>query len=377
MRRTLLDFVLGVFSLVLSAILLAGMLLGLTTGCDRMQPRVDEQEPKSRSGVELLAEKIAERCHRADELRLPHGWLVGDDDGMLWSALEAARPCGETQANILAAEHPADPGRFCRHPGPGCFETEGTDRTTWSRDMGKGFQVWAWRTKNLGAVERHAAYGRAHQLTRFPPTWQMGTPIGDGRVVYTPAMIGTHYEIQRALGGDDHTDRRWPNVYPTGLDDYQAHLQVLEILLRGEIETGHGLSKAERHLPSTFARWPLSRIGGFNSVEVLGLLGHTYHNLQDCDGEPSCIDFTQTFAPADISQTMFDRLKEHAERESENPLYAFAYGRYTGDQSRTLDLCLRPEVTMGTYTRCDRLEACALAEWLFTCGSLLDDLKRN
>lgn len=270
--------------------------------------------------AELLNMYIAHRAEAA-ALRDPDtGWLTADCDSMLTTGKYAAAH-GVTGTNIALAEYVDEPGRFARRPlARPCWTPEQGDvgsKTTWSRDMGLGLLAYAWKARDKALVERHAAYGRAHPLAGSSiPAWKMGEPLDDGRVVYTPAFIGLTYEVLFALGGESFPERGWPNTYSAGLVDYQAHLQMLDIWLRGEI-----------------------------TEKQLGLL--------------------------DISDVMLARITEHATREPADPFYTYLEGLYSGDLSRATSNCLDPALVVGTYGHCRGERGCHLAHWLFACGLTL------
>lgn len=243
-------------------------------------------------------------------LQSPAGWIeMGHCDAALWTGkLGAAH--GVT-IDFAAAEYPAQPGRFNRRPPPFCEAGAGS-ATSWSRDMGMGLLAYSWKKAQLGLVERHAAYGKAS-------FWKMGEPLGDGRVLYTPTMIGHLYQVIWALGGEDNAARAWPSVYPSGLDDFQAHLQMMDIWLRGEIAEKDRLSLA-----------------------------------------------------LDISNAMLDRAKEHAAREPACPFYQFLYGTYTGDLGPAVELLLSYDYDCQ-YFRDSEPEAKA-GEWIFAASMTLERL---
>jgi hypothetical protein len=94
--------------------------------------------------------------------------------------------------------------------------------------MGMGLLWWTWRTKDKRAIGDHINYGLAH-------TWKMGEPFADGRVMYTPNMIALCYRVHGKLVGHSYVEEGIGDIYSMGLTDYEAHLTVLGILLRGEI----------------------------------------------------------------------------------------------------------------------------------------------
>lgn len=240
----------------------------------------------------------------AQKIRNPvNGWLVEDCDGMLWTAKYAAAREVEG-VNIEAAEYPSEPGRFERRPA-GCWEHR-ESASSWSRDMGMGLFVYSLKKKRLDILERHAKYGKNHE-------WFMGDPRGgDYRTLYTPTMVGILYQVIYSLGGENDLNRKWPSIYSPGLDDYQAHLQVLDIWLR-------------------------TAAGDKPTKEITG--------------------------------EMLDRLEEHAGREPYNPFYAYALGLFTGDMSPAISLLLDASEPVGSYVRCgEDKRRCILAERIFTAS---------
>ena len=273
-------------------------------GCaqEKNKPSEPVEGDKASELRELHAKRIAEADALSDN---EWHWLTPDDcDGMLWSAKAAAG--GQQGVNLAGAEY-EDAGRFGRRPPPDCW-ADGQDngsKSTWSRDMGLGLIYAAVRTKDLALLERHAAYGVKNK-------WKMGEPEADGRVFYTPAMIGLLYQAIHFLGGEDNPARQVPDVYISGLDDFQAHLQVLSILLRGEIEGG-------------------------------------------------------------IRDVMLDRLREHAKREPESPFYLAALATYDGAPDAAVEACLKDSVS--SYVRCGEFRRCQLADLIFSCDLVLRKLK--
>lgn len=243
----------------------------------------------------LYSHKLIEAMDMVDG----NGWIVTDCDGMLWSAKLASVACDKV--DIAAAE--VVDGRFDRYP------EMGDCRTSWSRDMGvAGLFPWAYKCDRRDVLERHATYGKKNK-------WIMGSPIDDLRPIYTPQMIGLLYEIIYQMGGEDSANRKFPSIYPGGLTDYKAHLQMMSI-------------------------WHESN---FSS----------------------------------ISDRMLDRIKEHQKRESHNPFYNFMMGLYNGDMSRAITLLLDPSMPMSGYVRCHDERACKLSEWLFVADEVIDWYENN
>lgn len=243
---------------------------------------------------------------------------------MIWTGQYAAAS-GVTGVNILAAEYDGG-GAFSRRPFPACWnETDGDvgSKTTWSRDMLiSGLMPYAWYTGHRDILERHAQYGHDHN-------WVMGSPLADGRVVYTPALIGLLYKAIEALGGEHNINAAWPDIYPAGLTDFEAHLQAMSILLHGEIADVMELEQAAPGLS------------------------------------------------LDISSTMFERLVEHAGNEPNEPLYAFLLAKYDGKMTHTLDLLLDPAMPMGDFVRCAEANQCRLAHWIFVASLTINWLEAH
>lgn len=244
----------------------------------------------------------------ASEKRDPvTGWLTDDCDAMVWQGKYAGSQ-GVEGALLELAEYASQPGRFRRRAGASCS-------TSWSRDMFvAGLLPYAYRTKNVQLLARHIEYGRKHG-------WVMGEPYRDGRVQYLPGTIGLLFSVSHKLGGPDDATRHVPNVYPAGLDDYQAHLQMNDIWLRGEANGG-------------------------------------------------------------ISDGMLERIVEHSNRETECPFYQFLRDVYTrGNLATTVGLLLKPETFKCEYVRCQPSDPylCRLAEWIFVADLTLrkiGDLKK-
>lgn len=278
-----------------------------------------KKEPNTDSRIDDLRAKYLEKLAAAEKIRdAETGWLSRNDcDGMIWAGKYAASQ-GVTGVNILAAEYPGQPGKFGRRPAPWCWTPEDGDqgsKTEWSRDMAvAGLLPYAWSTGQRDILERHAAYGKKN-------SWQMGEPLEDGRVVYTPALVGSLYKAIYAMGGELDANAIWPNIYPEGLVDYQAHLQVMSIWLQGEV------------------------------AAVLG------------DKEKP-----EKGASLNVSDTMYQRLSEHAARQPSCALYQVVYGLYSGDMTLAFDDLLGD--SQCDYIRCDDGQ-CREADWLFSASLLL------
>jgi hypothetical protein len=306
----------------------------ITVACSTAEKH-EAVAPKDNPRKHALLEAYQEKLSLAKELRdSENGWLVNDRDGMLWTGLYAASP-GVDGVNIEAAEDALRPGKFFRCSLDPCkVNPDDPSWSDWSRDMGTGLLAYAWRKKNLALLGRHAAYGEK-------ANWKMGDPDGDFRGVYPPAFVGRLYQTIHALDGQDDPRRLWPDLYPAGLVDYQAHLQVMNIWHRGEVMAARGMDandESSAHMPD------------------------------DASGDGMT---TTGQSLTQISDTMLDRLKEHADRDPRNPLFAYVLGQYTGDMDAAVNACLDNPDYAGDYVRCDEPQKCTLAAWIFACGGVL------
>lgn len=311
----------------MNKLIVIAMLFAATAACSEKVKKVKIADPDAKK-VAQLQQLYDDMLRQAEDIRDPvTGWLdVKGCDGMIWAGRYASAP-GVNEVDILAAENPEQPGRFHRRPAPYCWNEDEGDvgsKSTWSRDMAVcGLFVYAWEREDLQALERHAAYGKQEN-------WKMGKPIADGRVLYTPSVIGLLYQLIFGLGGEDNASRAWPSIYTAGLDDFQAHLQVCSIWLRGEVAETYG----------------------------------------DADAVPAKPEDGASLTS--VSTTMFERLQEHHERVPGDPFYAYVHGLYNGDMMPAVEACL--DGTVGGYVRSSYQEDAELAHRIFACGKTLQSL---
>lgn len=260
-----------------------------------------EADTPAPTNIQSLKSKYDEVLDEAKKKADPtDGWIEKSEcDGMLWAGKYL---CGGGSPKLEAAEYPNEPGKFNRRPSPYCGEEFGNSKTTWSRDMGMGLMSGAWCSKNREILERHASYGTKKNS-------MMGEPFADGRAVYTPSIIGILYQVIYSLGGADTTARHTPSIFSSGLDDYQAHLQMIDIWLRGET--------ARREIDLSL----------------------------------------------DISQTMYERVKEHSDREPTCPFYQYMRGIYDGSLETVTSLLLESDKPKCQYVRGS--DGVFTSEWLF------------
>lgn len=261
---------------------------------------------------------------------LESGWPDAlDCDGMVWAGHHA---CGSGEPDLRASAYP-EVGRFGRAAARRCWTKEDGDvgsKTTWSNDMGKLLIAGAWCQKDRKILEDHERYGRAN-------AWVMGE--GEkaevlARAVYRPHTIGLLYQAIFALGGPDNANRLWPNLYPQGLEGYEARLQMEDIWLRGEIALALDAPQDAPHL-------------------------------------------TESKSLLNVSRIMYRRIEEHHNRQPENPFYAALYGVYSGDITPALEICSNPKLIKAEGVRCKTQRACELAFKIHSCKIILDHIEKH
>jgi hypothetical protein len=129
----------------------------------------------------------------------------------------------------------------------------------------------------------------------------------------------------------------------SGLDDFQAHLQVLGIWARAELSERLAAGASAESPDAT--QTPVTDDGSKPDAAQLSLLG--------------------------VSNTQLSRLQEHAAREPRNPFFQAELGVFTGDMTAALDVLLDPAMPVGGYARCHDFRRCQLAEWLFAADIVL------
>ena len=165
-----------------------------------------------------------------------HGFIYTDHcDSLLFSGLLGCLP--DVGVNIDAALDP-ETGMWHRRPieNP-CYDCKNNkpsgSKSSISRDMLIGLAWYAWHNKRLDISEQVIKYalknwgfmGCAVDITTL---W--------GRCQIMPALFSTFCWISYRLGGPSRAWARWiPADVGGRVTDYQAHLQVLHILLRQQL----------------------------------------------------------------------------------------------------------------------------------------------
>jgi len=152
------------------------------------------------------------------------GFLVDDYcDSLLFTGLIGS---AGVPVNITAAMD--DVGEWHRRPISAGECYPGGASATISKDMMIGLLAYIWANHRLDLATDFYNYAESHALN-------MGQ--GDPSKTYMPpSMLATLCDIIYALGGEDHPiDRSIPQAYSTSDTGYEAHLDVLYILLRGAV----------------------------------------------------------------------------------------------------------------------------------------------
>jgi len=274
----------------------------LLTGCQYVTKH-ESKDSAPDSRIEELREKYQQIYAEVESgLDEATGWIdLKDCDGLLFNSLAGALGF---PVDISLAEY--SPGEMHRRPFKACWtESEGDvgSKSTISRDMLTGYMSYLWARKDLAALQRLADYGEKND-------WIMGKPSHlISRVLLTGNGIGF---LGRAIyvlssGSDDRYYRRVGYLFPPVQEDFERHLQVQGILLQDSIDDGYKLR---------------------------------------------------------INSEMLDRLIENAAKEPEDRLFAAALGKFTGDQSRTIDLLLSEVQVCPSYARGERPDVYCKLNWL-------------
>ncbi len=255
--------------------------LFLIAGCGYFAKH--HEKNSTTSAIDVLKQrrndKIAEARKAFDEQT---GWPSRDDcDGTLWAGLALA--AGVDTVKIDLAEY--SPGIIQRRPFVPCWTPETGDngsKATISRDQLTGY-LWAlWVKKDLDALRRLYDYGTANN-------WVMGKPSSELPTVIMGAnLTGLLCRMLKA-------DCGLPPTYFPVAADYEYHIQVLDILLQGEVNGGIAL--------------------------------------------------------VDISGNALDRLKEDAAKYPNDALFAAAIGVYDGDFSKAVELLNSDDYVYPNYVR--------------------------
>lgn len=185
---------------------LAITLLLMLTACGSSQDKPDDlQAPLRLSELQYKRDIYLQRWS---------GWIDGCDS-LLFTSLSAY---GGAEIDITEARD--DDGRWYRTPSHDCYPDRSA--STISKDMLLGLLFWAY----------HA--GRSDVIEELMARHRLGYVMGKGplsRTLMTPSLQALYAQALVALGGKMYEPEYWyPQVY-TEVQDFQAHLQVVGIIL--------------------------------------------------------------------------------------------------------------------------------------------------
>ncbi len=201
--------------------------------------RHDSQDVDS-NDLSLLTDIVNVYKLQANQVETVEGWIQPEDcDSALFNGLASmALP----NINLKAAQVAA--GQWHRRPAVlgNCYPNE--SKSEISRDMMVGI-IWSiWRRRDLQAADDLLQYGRSN-------LWRMG----EGQVQDTqevPNFMRLLAEVIYQLGGSNYAERSLaPSLEVAGGTDYQRHLQVMFIALKGEVYgslSEHDVSVLKHHV---------------------------------------------------------------------------------------------------------------------------------
>ena len=276
----------------------------------KKEEKIEPVEPIATERLAELQDLVINLKSEAIELyNSDYGnWLTGDDcDAYLWQAKYQAEVCDDS-IDMRFTEYKEEKGRFGRNPYKRCWTKQDGDvgsKSTWSQDMGKGLNLYAWRCKDADIIKDHFDFVKGNN-------YQSGEPLLIGTTVYSVGMMGEVARTLKKLTGENNREADWNQLYSPGLTDYEAHLQMLGILLTIEQE---------------------------NKIDA----------------------------------SLLRRIEEHAARENQNPLYQAMLAIFNGDFNSAIDACINGGY--GDYVRGRHRERYILIDRIFACGLVLKRLQ--
>jgi len=188
-------------------------------------------------------------------------------DSVMFSGLT-----GIAVSNITLIAARNENGQWFRRPSMDCYPEN--SQSTISRDMFIGIMWYLWKNKDLNSLERIWEYGEN-------TNWKMGEGA-ISRVFFTPNMISTLAILIDKLGGYNHSLSINTPLAMGKQEGFQAHLDVLLLLLRAEalgyIEKPNVVDYQYQRNPqnSLFAYAYNKYISGNHYTTVLTLLNEQY-----------------------------------------------------------------------------------------------------
>lgn len=283
----------------------------LLTSCSYLTKHEGKSTDESLPLDELRAKYEVVYAEVESSLDPDTGWpSMNDCDATLFAGLACSIGF---PVKIELAEY--TPGEIHRRPYKACWNEKDGDvgsESTISRDMLTGYMSCLWARKDLPALQRLADFGEKND-------WIMGSPgYLVSRVFFGGNLTGI---LGRAVftlsqSSDDRYYRRTGYLYPSVTADYERHIQVQGILLQDSIDDSYNLR---------------------------------------------------------INTEMLDRLTENAAAMPNDPLFAAALGRFTGEQAGTLEILLRDQNECPTYARGEKPDVYCKLNWLQSATILLGE----
>lgn len=239
-----------------------------------------KQETYDISLIEQLKQKHELYLQLLPQVQDKHGYVDTDHcDALLFTGLLGT----VTEVAIEASRD--DSGAWYRRPiERPCYPD--SSASTISRDMLIGLIWYSYKNNRLDLLEQLFEYGLEHN-------WIMGK--GDiARTYFTPSMQSLLARVIYKMGGTNHMLYRSIPIIISKVNDYQAHLAMLQILLLAEVT---GYTRYFEVIQYNYNRNPKN-----------ALFSYMYHRFYDGDQTETITNLLNTtYYPADKLPTDCDR----------------------------------------------------------------------
>ena len=227
-----------------------------------------------------------------------HGFIEHHGcDALLFSGLIGCLP--EVSVDIDAAFDPMRKIWTRRSTGKPCFDCLNNkslgSKSSISRDMLLGLAWYAWINERLDISEQVIKYAMTHfGFMGHADTWKTAL----GRCQILPGLFSTYCWISKKLGGPSRPWATWvPADMGAQLKGYQAHLQILHILLRKDL-TGQFASWDKTTIIYNASRQPQNPLflhAAGRDLEAMQVLENEF--LWPSDRLPMCADRKSGWLP--------------------------------------------------------------------------------
>ena len=236
-----------------------------------------------------------------------NGFIETDHcDSLLFSGLLSC--VGGIEIKLEAARDSS--GQWYRRPQQNCFPHG--SKSTISRDMLLGLLWGAYFNKRLDIIEQVIKYATDHALMMGDA---VNLKVKFGRCLMTPSLLGLYAEASYALGGPNRfLLRKIPASLSTNMTGFQAHLTVLNALLRKEITGTEKYNKLLNIYANKNKFNPLFQYAADNLIMARDILDN--ESLWPKDRLPTRLDRKSSWVlerdnPADWQPAITDTHKEH------------------------------------------------------------------